>query len=93
MYKEAKFNDQAKFGLVREAIKSDEGMLQFVFWRKTDMYEKVREICLEYADNHKVFASQVEKTTDQTRSGHQEVEKEKLHKETTDKVDILCKNF
>ena len=49
--KEAKFNDQAKFWLIREAIKSDQGMLQFVLLRKADVYEKVRENCLEYADN------------------------------------------
>ena len=93
LYKEAKFNDQAKFGLIREAIKSDQGMLQFVFLRKADTYEKVRENCLEYADNQKVFVSQREQVTDQTRSGHQEGEKEKLHKETSEKVDTFCKKF
>ena len=36
LYKEAKFNDQAKFGLIREAIKFGQGMLQFVFLRKPD---------------------------------------------------------
>ena len=57
LYKEAKFNDQAKFGLVREAIKSDQGKSQIVFLRKADTYEKVRGTCLEYADNQKEFAS------------------------------------
>ena len=55
---EAKANDRAKFGLSREADKFDQGMLQFVFLRKADTYEKVRETCLEYADNQKVFVSQ-----------------------------------
>ena len=80
LYKEAKFNDQAKFGLLREAILSDKGMLQFIFLRKADAFEKVTETWLKYPDNQKLFASQGEQITDQTRSGHQEVEKEKLHK-------------
>ena len=33
-------------------------MLQFVFLRKADTYEKVWETCLEYADNQKVFVPQ-----------------------------------
>ena len=33
-YSEAKFNDRAKFGLIREVIKSDKGMLQFLFLSK-----------------------------------------------------------
>ena len=64
LYKEAKFNDQAKFGLILEAIKSDQGMLQFVFLRKADTYEKVRETCLVYADNQKVLVSREEQVTD-----------------------------
>ena len=76
--KVAKFNDQTKFGLIREAIKSDQGMLQFVFLRKAYTYEKVRETCLEYADNQKAFASHVEQVVDQARSSSQEGEKEEL---------------
>ena len=93
LYKEAKFNDQAKFGLIREAFKSDQGMLQFVFLRKADTYEKIRENCLEYAVNQKGFALQRKKLNDQARSAHQEREKEKLQKETSEKVDKLCKKF
>ena len=58
LYKEAKFKDQAKFGLIREAIKSDQGMFHFVLLRKADTYEKVRRNCLEYSDNQTVFVSQ-----------------------------------
>ena len=74
MYKEAEFNDQAKFGLIREAIRSDQGTLQSRFLRKADTYEKVRETCLEYTDNQKVFALQVEEeqVTDRTRGSQQE---------------------
>ena len=70
LYKEAKFNDHEKSGLIREAIKSDQGMLQFVFLRMADTYEKGRETCLVYADNQKGFVSQEEQVTDQTRSGN-----------------------
>ena len=80
LYKEAKFNEQANFGLLSEDIKSDKGMSQFIFLRKADAFEKVRETWLKYPDNQKLFVSKGEQITDQTRSGHQEVEKEKLHK-------------
>ena len=78
--KEAKFHDQARFGSIREAIKSDQEMLQFVFLRKGDTYEKVRETCLEYAANQKVSALQGKQLIDQTRSGHQEGEKKSFEK-------------
>ena len=64
-----------------------------MFLRKADKYEKVRRTCLECADNQKVFVSQEKQVTDQARSGHQESEKEKLQKETSEKVDTLCKKF
>ena len=86
LYKAANFNDQAKFGLVGEAMKSDQGMLQFESLRKGDTYEKVREICIEYANNQKVFASQGEQVIDQAKSGDQESEKNftrKLRKRKT----------
>ena len=91
--KETNLNDQAKFGLIREAIKSDQGMLQFVFLSKADTYQKVRETCTQYADNQKVFASLEEQITDQTRSGNQEGEKEQLYKEMSEKVGTLWKKF
>ena len=91
LYKEADFNDLANFGLIREAIKSDQGMIHFVFLRNADMYEKVRETCLEYADKQKGFSSQGKQVTDQMRSAHQENEEEKFQKDNSEKVDILCK--
>ena len=51
--KEAKFNDKAKFGLIREAIKFDQDMFQFLFLKNADPYEKVKENCLQYAGNQK----------------------------------------
>ena len=36
LYKEAKFNDQANFGLIREATKSDQVVLQFLALKKAD---------------------------------------------------------
>ena len=64
-----------------------------MFSRKAGTYEKVKENCIEYANNQKVFASQGERLIDQGRSCHKEGEKEKLHKETSEKVDKLCKKF
>ena len=60
LYKEAKFNYQANFGLIREAIRSDQGLLQFAFLRKADAYEQVRGNCDEYADNKTVFVLMVQ---------------------------------
>ena len=93
LYKEAKFNDQAKFGLTREAIKSDQAMLQLLFLRKADVYKKVREDFSNMPVTRRFFASQGEQICDQTRTGHLEGEKEKLHKETSEKVDKLRKNL
>ena len=93
LYKEAKFNGHAKFGLIREAFKFGQGMLRFVFLRKADTYGKVKETRLEYVDNQKVLVSQEEQVIGQARGGHQEGEKEKLHNETSENVDRLCKNF
>ena len=42
LYKEAKFNDHAKFVLIREALQSDQGTLQFTFLTKEDAYEKFK---------------------------------------------------
>ena len=68
-------------------------MLQFLFLRKADTYEKVKEACLQYTDNQKFFASRGDQRTDQERSGEHEDAKEKLHKDTSEKVDILCSKF
>ena len=43
LYKEAKFNDGVKFGLIREAIKTGRGMFQFLFSRKAGTCEKFKE--------------------------------------------------
>ena len=64
-----------------------------MFLRKADKYEKVKEVCLDYTDNQKGFASQTEQIIHQARSGHHEGEKEKIHKEISEKVDILCKKL
>ena len=34
LYSQAKFNDQAKFGLLRDSLKSDQMLLQFVLFRE-----------------------------------------------------------
>ena len=68
LYEKAKFSDQEKFEFIWE-VKSDQGMLQFLFLRKEDTYEKFKETCLEYANNKKVFKSRVqeEQVTDESQ--------------------------
>ena len=70
-------------------------MLQFAFLRKADTYEKVRETCLEYADNQKLFVSQGQEKhiTDQEQDSSSTEEKEKLHKEISERVDTQCEKF
>ena len=34
LYSQAKFNEQAKFGLLRDSLKSDQMLLQFVLFRR-----------------------------------------------------------
>ena len=92
IYKEAKFNDRAKFGLIREIFKSDQGMLQFVSLKEADMYEEVKETCLEYADNQKVFGwqSQEEQVTNHEQGTQSNKRKEKFQNDTAEMVGILC---
>lgn len=58
LYRLARYNDQNKFGFIREAIKFDQGMSQFKFLRKLDRYNKVKEMTPEYAGNQTVLDSQ-----------------------------------
>lgn len=44
LYKEAEFNDPAKFGSIQEPVKSDQGMLLPVFLKKLDIYDKLVKI-------------------------------------------------
>ena len=70
-------------------------MLQFVFLRKEDAYEKVKETCLEYAGNQNVFASlgQEEQVTDQEQVSQPNNVEEIFPKDISEKVNILCQNF
>lgn len=55
LYTKAKFNDQGKFGLIREAIKDDETLLQFIIFRGCKNYAEVKGACFECSDNQKVL--------------------------------------
>ncbi len=55
LYKEAKFSEDLKFGMIQEAIRSDQALVYFVLLRKANTYEQIKEACFEYADNQKVF--------------------------------------
>ncbi len=39
-----------------EAIQSDQGLQHFVLLRKATTFDEVKETCLEYAENQKVYS-------------------------------------
>ena len=55
LYSQAKFNDQAKFGLLRDSLKSDQMLLQFVLFRGAKNYDEIKQACVEYSDNRKMM--------------------------------------
>ena len=55
LYKEAKFNEEAKLGLFRDAIKGNPVLLQFAMLRGATSYEEVKQACLEFAENQKIL--------------------------------------
>ncbi len=56
-YNQAEFNEHAKFGMLREALKTDQLLLQFVLFRGTKDYEEVKQYCTDYADNQKMMSA------------------------------------
>ena len=54
-YSQAKFNERAKFGLLRDSLKSDEMLLQFVLFRGAKSYNEIKQACIEYSDNRKMM--------------------------------------
>ena len=70
-------------------------MLQFVILKNADTYEKVKETCLEHADNQKVITSQIQEkqVTDQEQDSSTTKGKEIFHSDTSEKFDILCEKF
>jgi len=59
LYTRAKFDERSKLGLIREALKTDQVMLQYVLFRGTKDYLTTKDACLEYAENKKILASDV----------------------------------
>ena len=55
LYDQAGFKDEARFGLIKKAISSDQELLKFTVLRSAMSFEAVKEACREYADNPKVF--------------------------------------
>ena len=51
LYNQIKCIDQAKFGLIREAIKADQTLLHFVLFQSATSYGDVKKFCFEYAKN------------------------------------------
>ena len=53
VYNQAEFNNHAKYGSLREALRGDLNLLQFVLFRGAKENCDVKKYCLEYADNQK----------------------------------------
>jgi len=84
LYTKAKFNGVSKLGLIREALKTDQMMLQFVLLRGAKDYQSVKDTCLEYAENKKILAPDFQETTYQ---------QERKEDPTSKKVDELTKRL
>ena len=83
VYSQARFNEKAKFDLLRDGLKSDQIPLQFVLYRSAKDYESEKKLCVEYAENLKMMGGTT--TTKIVRS-------EKRDKDSKDsKIDELCK--
>ncbi len=96
LYKEAKFNEGTKNGIIIEAIKSDLSLLHSVLLRKVWTLEHVKETFFEYAEHPKVYSVPKRVTTDvscvlNTRTHKKSREKNK--RDAFDKMDMLCKKF
>ncbi len=64
-YNRAKFNEQAKYGLLIEALKSDQLLLQFVLLRGAKSYDEVKKYCTDYAENQKMMKNPAGKQMNQ----------------------------
>ena len=59
LYSQAKFNEQAKFDLPRDTLKSDQMLQQFVLFRGAKSHNEIKQACIEYADSHKMMDGRV----------------------------------
>ena len=55
LYSLAKFKEQANFGLLRDSLKSEQILLQFVLFRGAKSYKQIKQACIEYSDNRKMM--------------------------------------
>ena len=70
IHKQAKFNAQAKYVLLREALQGDYNLLQFVLFRGAKNYDEVKKYCLEYAGNQKMMGMKNNDPQDVQTKGH-----------------------
>ncbi len=95
LYKEANFNDGMRHGMIMEAIKSDEILLQFVLLRKVSTFDCVKDTCLEDAEHQKMYS--IPKGVTAKLAGVFELEhdinSQGIDDEALNKTDILCKKF
>ena len=86
IYNQAKFNAQAKYGLLREALKGDSNLLQFVLFRGAKNYDEVKKYCLDYADNQKMMGIKSNDPQNIQSKGHMDRERP-----ADSRIDELCR--
>lgn len=57
-FEKAQFNDKAKFGLLRDALKSIPKLLQLMIYRGASTYEELKNTVLDYENGRLVFYGQ-----------------------------------
>ncbi len=55
VYNQAKVGENIKFELLRDSLKSEQMVFQFVLFRGSKNYEDIKKGCLEYAKNIKMM--------------------------------------
>ncbi len=94
-FKEARFKEGTKQGMIMKSIQSYQRFLHFALLRTAKTFDEVKETCLEYAKNRKVYylpkkgTGKVDGTLKNgTSKSFQDVDENAL-----DKIDMRCKKF
>ena len=85
LHSQAKFNEQAKFGLLRDSRKSDQMLLQFVRFRGAKSYNEINQTCVEYSDKLKMMDGPV------TKNGNKGVRFTVQIESKDSRIEDLCK--
>ena len=60
-YSQAEFNKQAKFGLLRDYLKSDQMLPLFVLFSGAKNYNDIKQVCVENSEKRKTVDGTVTK--------------------------------